>query len=230
MSFEEVEISVIELRMMDKRKYYPLTLISGLSIRTILYPFMLIKTRLQIQRGHDLYKGTFDAFVKISRNEGMSGLYRGFWVSCLHLLPSMTYITTYEWIRHHLSSRGDITDSRVLSFTSGGLASIVGQTFSVPIDIVTQHLMLMGGRTGNSGRVKHKLAILQTIEVSQKDMLSRFGAVSAVVKAVYNQDGLMGFYKGYIVSLLCFAPNSALWWFFYDIYSGKWICKNLEDV
>uniref|UniRef100_A0A0B6ZS60 Solute carrier family 25 member 44 n=1 Tax=Arion vulgaris TaxID=1028688 RepID=A0A0B6ZS60_9EUPU len=28
----------------------------------------------------------------------------------------------------------------------------------------------------------------------------------------------MGFYKGYFVSLACFAPNSALWWFFYDHY------------
>lgn len=81
MSFEVEQIQVIELKMMDKRKYYPLTLASGITIRSMLYPFMLIKTRLQIQKGHTVYRGTFDAFLKISVNEGRAGLYRGFWVS-----------------------------------------------------------------------------------------------------------------------------------------------------
>ena len=86
MGFEVEEIEVIELHMMDKRKYFPLTLCSGLTIRSLLYPFMLIKTRLQIQRGNTVYKGTFDALFKIRKNEGMSGLYRGFWVSLVTTL------------------------------------------------------------------------------------------------------------------------------------------------
>ena len=81
MPYEIEDLEVIELDMMDKRKYFPLTFASGLTIRTMLYPFMLIKTRLQIQRGNTVYKGTFDALFKIGRSEGMSGLYRGFWVS-----------------------------------------------------------------------------------------------------------------------------------------------------
>lgn len=85
MGFEVEEIPIIELNMMDKRKYFPLTLASGLTIRSILYPFMLIKTRLQIQKGRTVYRGTFDAFIKISRTEGASGLYRGFWVSYILL-------------------------------------------------------------------------------------------------------------------------------------------------
>ncbi|KAK7096039.1 solute carrier family 25 member 44-like [Littorina saxatilis] len=216
------EIQVIELRMMDKRKYYPLTLASGLCIRSMLYPFMLIKTRLQIQRGNTVYKGTFDAFLKISRGEGASGLYRGFWVSCLQLFPSMSYITSYEWARHHLTQEMDVTNTRQVSFAAGGLASIVGQTLAVPLDIVTQHLMLMGRRTeGGEARAQRKLASLQTVRVSEQARHSRFGAVQAVVETIYRQSGVLGFYKGYFVSLMCFAPNSALWWFFYDIYSDS---------
>ncbi|XP_076438973.1 solute carrier family 25 member 44-like [Babylonia areolata] len=220
MSFEMDEIHVVELRMMDKRKYYPLTLASGMSIRCMLYPFMLIKTRLQIQRGHTLYKGTFDAFLKISKHEGPSGLYRGFWVSCLQLFPSMTYITSYEWTRHHLTEQASITNSKVLSFISGGTASVIGQTLAVPLDIVTQHMMLMGRRTeGGRDQVQRKLATIQTLHVSEQARHSRFGAVAAVVESIYRHEGLLGFYKGYFVSLLCFAPNSALWWCFYDMYS-----------
>ena len=67
---DNVNLQVIEFEMMDKRKYYPLTMLSSFSIRGVLYPFTLIKTRLQIQRGSEIYKGTFDAFFKISKNEG----------------------------------------------------------------------------------------------------------------------------------------------------------------
>ena len=81
MSLEmEQDINVIELKMMDKRKYFPLTLCSGFCTRGLLYPFLLINTRLQIQRGNSVNKGTFDALFKIAGNEGVAGLYRGFWV------------------------------------------------------------------------------------------------------------------------------------------------------
>ena len=40
-------------------------------------------------------------------------------------------------------------------FTAGGCASIVGQTLAVPLDIVTQHLMLMGRREKNKGLAFH---------------------------------------------------------------------------
>lgn len=44
-----------------------------------------------------------------------------------------------------------------------------------------------------------------------------------IVQAVYANHGVKGFYKGYFVSLLVYAPHSALWWTFYDKYSGMYI-------
>jgi solute carrier family 25 protein 44 len=44
--------------MMDKKKYYPLAMMSGLTIRGILYPLTLIRTRLQVQDGRTVYNGT----------------------------------------------------------------------------------------------------------------------------------------------------------------------------
>ncbi|KAI8785975.1 solute carrier family 25 member 44 [Biomphalaria glabrata] len=228
MGFEVEEIQVIELHMMDKRKYFPLTLLSGLTIRTMLYPFVLIKTRLQIQKGNTVYRGTFDAFVKIVRNEGRTGLYRGFWVSCLQLFPSMAYISTYEGTRHYLKEHLGVTENSIRSFVGGGLASITGQTLAVPIDIISQHLMLMGRRekckdfsewSKEERRAQIKLSNLQNIHLNERVSMSRFGAVNAIIRTIYKRDGLLGFYKGYFVSLACFAPNSALWWFFYDSYT-----------
>ena len=88
-------IKVIELHMMDPTKYYPLALLSGTAIRTVLYPVSLVKTRLQIQNKKTLYNGTWDAFKKISHLEGIQGLYRGYLVSCLFIVPQVSFNLMY---------------------------------------------------------------------------------------------------------------------------------------
>lgn len=57
----------------------------------------------------------------------------------------MAYITAYEKSRQWLHDNS-IESTQVKSFISGGCASIASQTFVVPIDIVTQHLMILGRR------------------------------------------------------------------------------------
>lgn len=222
---QENEIQVIELQMMDRRKYYPLTVLSGFMVRGILYPFSLIKTRLQIQKGHSIYNGTFDAFLKITRNEGLRGLYRGFWVNSVQILPSLGYISTYEGTRTFLKEKLHIDNNKIRSLLGGGAASIVGQTMTVPVDIISQHMMLLGSRVQKDGakNVNAKLASLQTIEVSDEMKRTRLGAVMSIIRKVYKRDGILGFYKGYWVSLVVFAPSSALWWFFYDTYCGEFL-------
>ncbi|CAG5121600.1 unnamed protein product [Candidula unifasciata] len=180
MSFEVQEIQVIEMKMLDKRKYYPLTLVSGLAVRSLMYPFMLIKTRLQIQKGNTVYRGTFDAFVKISVNEGRAGLYRGFWVSCLQLFPTVAYVSSYEWTRHYMSEHFGIHDNRLRSFFGGGLASTIAQTIAVPLDIVTQHLMLIGGR-GSSKVLLSNMAPVYIPRLAIQVVAAPLGGVSAAV-------------------------------------------------
>lgn len=48
---------------------------------TAVYPIDLVKTRMQNQRssvvGEIMYKHSFDCFIKVIKNEGFIGLYRG---------------------------------------------------------------------------------------------------------------------------------------------------------
>lgn len=217
------EIRVVELDMMHKPKYYQLTATSGMLIRGILYPIGLIKTRLQIQMGRDVYKGMFDAMYKIPKTEGVAGLYRGFWFNSLHVIPSFCYITTYEHVRFYLNDYTSINDSHIRSLIAGGIASVVGQTTAVPIDIMTQHMMVLGkvkGRKSVNARVEDKLKTLQEIHIPDEVRHKRFGVPKEIVLQVYKHNGIRGFYQGYFVSLSLFAPNSAIWWLAYDFYSG----------
>ena len=208
-------IQVIEFSMMDKKKYFPLAVLSGFTIRTILYPTTLIRTRLQVQHKKDLYKGTFDAFVKISKFEGIRGLYKGFWVTNLMVVPQLCYITTYESVRHYLAHHTPFTDRKIRSFIGGGCASLVGQTFAVPIDVVSQHVQMLGtsAEMAKKGR--------RSIVIPENASSSRFGTYGAVIQAVYNLEGIRGFYRGYIPSLGLYTFNSAMWWLTYDVYCGE---------
>lgn len=50
-------IRTIEWEMMDKTKFFPLSMLSSFTVRCALYPLTLIKTRLQIQKHNNLYTG-----------------------------------------------------------------------------------------------------------------------------------------------------------------------------
>ena len=220
--------------MMDEWKYYPRAFMSGMAVRTILYPMMLIKTRIQIQKHKSHYTGTFDAFRKILQAEKFRGLYKGYWVSTMLVVPQMAYITTYEKTRVFLKNH-EIKSDLVRSLLSGGAASMVGQTFLVPIDIVTQHLMMItkptekpagfvkksGGTSLHQNTKSAKYGTYQPLNIPNEALNSGFGRFKAIVKAVYRQNGIRGFYKGYLASLSLYAPSSAAWWAIYDLYSGK---------
>lgn len=44
----ESQIQVIEWNMMNKWKFYPLSMVSSFTIRCLLYPFTLVKTKMQV--------------------------------------------------------------------------------------------------------------------------------------------------------------------------------------
>ena len=84
-------IKTVEWEMLDKRKFFPLSMMSSFTVRCFLYPLTLIRTRLQVQKGKEVYTGTFDAGRKIVQNEGVRGLYRGFLVSTVQIVSGLCY-------------------------------------------------------------------------------------------------------------------------------------------
>lgn len=84
-------IKTVEWEMLDKRKFFPLSMLSSFTVRCFLYPLTLIRTRLQVQKGKEVYTGTFDAGRKIVQSEGVRGLYRGFLVSTVQIVSGLCY-------------------------------------------------------------------------------------------------------------------------------------------
>nr|XP_029500342.1 solute carrier family 25 member 44-like [Oncorhynchus nerka]XP_029500343.1 solute carrier family 25 member 44-like [Oncorhynchus nerka] len=206
-------IQIIEWEDLDKRKFYSFGVFMTMTIRATVYPATLIRTRLQVQKGKSLYNGTFDAFFKILRAEGVRGLYRGFMVNTFTLISGQAYITTYELVRKYVSNYSK--DNTVKSLVAGGAASLVAQTITVPIDVISQQLMMQGqGKHLTRFRVKVKT------ESDGKTKMA-FGQTRNMIAQIFAADGFRGFYRGYVASLLTYIPNSAVWWPFYHFYAEQ---------
>ncbi|XP_076029036.1 solute carrier family 25 member 44-like [Oratosquilla oratoria] len=208
-------IRTIEWDMMNKYKFFPLSMLSSFSVRCCLYPFTVIKTRIQIQKHSEAYRGTFDAFRKIFKYEGFGGLYKGFWVSAFQIVSGISYITTYETVRHFLQ-QNNVQDSTVRAMIGGGCASLVGQTIVVPFDVISQHMMVLGQL---EKRGKRKV-VVNPLNINYKHK-TKFQTFLAITKEVYRMDGVIGFYRGYLASISAYVPNSALWWTFYHFYQEQ---------
>lgn len=207
-------LQIIEWEDLDKRKFYSLGVFMSLTTRATVYPASLIRTRLQVQKGKALYSGTFDAFCKILRAEGARGLYRGFMVNTFTLISGQAYITTYELVRKYVSQY--TPSNTVKSVVAGGAASLVAQTITVPIDVVSQQLMMQGqGEHLSRFKVKPKMMLATT------KRRPTFGQTRDITVQIFAADGFRGFYRGYVASLLTYIPNSALWWPFYHFYAEQ---------
>ncbi|XP_015453866.1 solute carrier family 25 member 44 isoform X2 [Pteropus alecto] len=203
-------IQIIEWEHLDKKKFYVLGVAMTMMIRVSVYPFTLIRTRLQVQKGKSLYQGTFDAFVKILRADGVTGLYRGFLVNTFTLISGQCYVTTYELTRKFVADYSQ--SNTVKSLVAGGSASLVAQSITVPIDVVSQHLMMQ--------RKGEKTSRFQVRGGPEGQGVVAFGQTKDIIRQILRADGLRGFYRGYVASLLTYIPNSAVWWPFYHFYAA----------
>ncbi|XP_077085425.1 solute carrier family 25 member 44b [Siphateles boraxobius] len=206
-------IQIIEWEDLDKRKFYSFGVFMTMAIRATVYPATLIRTRLQVQKGKSLYTGTYDAFCKILRAEGLRGLYRGFMVTTFTLISGQAYITTYELVRKYVSNYSK--DNSLKSVVAGGSASLVAQSITVPIDVISQHLMMQG-----QGEHLTRFKIKPETGFDAKRSVF-FGQTRCIIGQIFAADGIRGFYRGYVASLLTYIPNSAVWWPFYHFYAEQ---------
>lgn len=206
-------IKTIEWDMMNKAKFFPLSMLSSFTVRCCLYPLTVIKTQLQVQHRNDVYKGMLDAGSKIYRAEGVPGLYRGFWVSSVQIVSGVFYISTYEGVRHVLNNLG--AGHRTKALVGGGCASLVGQTIIVPFDVISQHAMVLGMNVAANGKT-----VVNPLGIKFDESRGRLSVSYDIAKEIMRRDGFKGFYRGYSASLMAYVPNSAMWWAFYHMYQG----------
>ena len=146
------------------------------------------------------FSGTADAFLKISRTEGISSLWSGLSPTLVLAVPTTAiYFTMYEQLKVCIDSqrRGLSSQPRILteetpkwvSLTSGGLARLAAVTLVSPLELV---------------RTK-----MQSQKMPWSD-------VHKCLTELVRVQGIKGLWNGYTATLLRDVPFSALYWPLYE--------------
>jgi len=181
---------------LDKTKFFLVGagLFSGVS--GFLYPISVVKTRMQVARADAMHTTGPAIFKDILRREGFLGLYRGFGLVISGAIPSrVVFMTTLETTKAStlkLTEKLDISEATSAAIANGAaglVSSMASQTVFVPLDVVSQRLMVQG----TPGATKYN---------------GSMDAISKILKA----DGIRGLYRGFGMSVMTYAPSSAVWW------------------
>ncbi|KAK6729729.1 hypothetical protein RB195_006654 [Necator americanus] len=203
------KLLVIQWEHLNLWRFYPLALASSWSIRCFLYPMSVVKSRLQLQRQNNVYRGMRHAFTEILRVEGVGALYRGFWMTLPQLSASFLYSSTYEKVRDLLQVHVGIKNHSLVSALAGGIASPCAQLVFVPTDIVAQHMMVHNNPEAFGGSRKN---VAVASAVRNDGLEGRYTLGLRVLRAVYKVDGLSGFYRGFLSAVMLYIPSTMVFW------------------
>ncbi|CAN6985242.1 hypothetical protein IGI04_000541 [Brassica rapa subsp. trilocularis] len=180
---------------------------AGVSQTLLTYPLELVKTRLTIQRG--VYKGIFDAFVKIIREEGPTELYRGLAPSLIGVVPyAATNYFAYDSLRkayRSFSKQEKIGNIETLLI--GSLAGALSSTATFPLEVARKHMQV----GAVSGRVVYK------------------NMLDALV-SILEHEGILGWYKGLGPSCLKLVPAAGISFMCYEACKKILVENNNQEA
>ncbi|CAO1379719.1 unnamed protein product [Diamesa serratosioi] len=146
------------------------------------------------------FNGTFDAFSKISRNEGIRSLWSGLGPTLILALPTtVLYFVAYEQIRVRLK------DYHSSKFPTTG-------AYQLPMWIP-----LVSGCTARCFAV----TVVNPLELIRTKMQSErmsYSEVGRAFKVMINKHGILGLYKGLLPTILRDAPFSSIYWTSYEAF------------
>ena len=154
---------------------------------------------------HTGISGAFLTGRDVLRSDGIRGLYRGFGTVLFGAIPArVVYLAALESTKSGLGTSlqryttlPDPVIASSASFVAGGAASMAGQLVIVPVDVVSQRLMIMNHHTPADGRRPNGVRL---------------------ARQIVGKEGVRGLYRGLGASIATFAPSSAIWWSAY----GGW--------
>ncbi|KAH9676814.1 mitochondrial substrate carrier family protein [Citrus sinensis] len=181
---------------LDKTKFYIVGAGLFTGVTVALYPVSVVKTRLQVATKDTAERNAFSVIRGILRTDGIPGLYRGFGTVITGAIPArILFLTALETTKAAAFKivepfkLSEPAQAAIANGIAGMTASMCAQAVFVPIDVVSQKLMVQG----YSGHAKYS------------------GGLD-VARKVIQSDGLRGLYRGFGLSVMTYSPSSAVWW------------------
>ena len=198
--------------------------LSGILAVIPLHPFDTIKAR---SMSCQVSSFTLSQMIhRLWQEEGLKGFYRGFGIAVCGSAPGVClYLSTYEICRRTLLEYShtdcNLQSSRfvyqihyanafAISLASGCFAEAISCVLWVPVDVLKERLQCQTRDTKYGYR-------------------GSWNALCTCIKA----EGIVGLYRGYWSTLLCYAPTSALYFAFYEtlqtLFTNDDACKSFAS-
>ncbi|XP_039984249.1 mitochondrial coenzyme A transporter SLC25A42-like [Xiphias gladius] len=148
--------------------------LAGTTAAMLTYPLDMVRARMAVT-AREMYSNIMHVFVRISQEEGVKTLYRGFTPTILGVIPyaGITFFTyeTLKKLHTEKTKRSQPYPYERLAF--GACAGLIGQSASYPLDVVRRR-MQTAGVTGSS-----------------------YGTILGTMREIVTQEGVIrGLYKG----------------------------------
>lgn len=148
--------------------------LAGTTAAMLTYPLDLVRARMAVT-AKEMYSNIIHVFIRISQEEGVRTLYRGFSPTILGVIPyaGITFFTyeTLKKLHTEKTRRSQPYPHERLAF--GACAGLIGQSASYPLDIVRRR-MQTAGVTGSS-----------------------YGTILGTMREIVKHEGVVrGLYKG----------------------------------
>lgn len=177
---------------------------SGATTVLVTYPLDLLRTRMSAdpgKKGDLVYKNLFAAFRQVIETGGVRSLYKGIVVAALEITPYVGIsLGGYSYLKANFSqvwdSKGGVPWWAHLPM--GWLSGIMGSLTCYPLDSVKRQLMLDGSQLAAQSKYK--------------------GKIVNVIKGVYREQGIRGFYRGCLINVINSGPAIAITFTLHDIF------------
>ncbi|CDS36873.1 calcium binding mitochondrial carrier protein [Echinococcus multilocularis] len=193
--------------------------LAGLTAQSVVYPVEVLKTRMCLRKTGQ-YSSVVDCAARIYRELGIRGFFRGYVVNLVGVIPyAGIELATYEWLKsayiHRYMSHILRLSPRVFPDSSSAslylhppshIIPLVAATSSMAGIVATYPVALIRAKMQAAFYYSSKPSSSQHTGVVTQHPVT----VPSLLRAIWHDDGLIGFYRGLGTNLVKVLPATAI--------------------
>ena len=174
--------------------------IAGMTSKTSIAPLDRMKILLQAHNDHYKSCGVISGMVRVVKNEGFLGLYKGNGAMMIRVFPyAAAQFVSFDFYKKSLSPYFH-KDSHFFKFFAGSAAGLNAVILTYPLDLVRARLAFV---------VKPKISIATTGSGAATAFVPT-GVVSTLVHVARTEGGVSGLYRGLTPTICHIIPYAGL--------------------